>query len=96
MKNKKVLCCDFCFEKIAKKNSTAASLWLDLCELQDTCYILGVMVPDNHLLHLLETMGFITTTETEDMLLMKVHGKEEEYFGSFFCGGLCGRRIKEV
>jgi hypothetical protein len=74
---------------IAKRNTTAARWWLDLCAIQDTCSLFALIIPDNPYLELLEALGFITTTETMSMIIVKVHGKEQDGLGSFFCGGMC-------
>lgn len=85
------LCCDECFELIAKRSTNAARLWLDLCHIQDTCALFGLAIQDNPYLQLLEILGFITTTDVMDLIVVKVHGKEVDPLGSFFCGGNCGR-----
>lgn len=85
------LCCDECFDLIAKRSGQAARLWLDLCEVQNTCTLFGLRMDDNALLQLLEILGFITTTDTIDCIVVRVHGKKEDGLGSFFCGGNCGR-----
>lgn len=85
------LCCDECFELLAKRSSLAATLWLDLCDIQITCSIFGLAIEDNDFLQMLEMLGFITTTDTPRYIVVKVHGKKEDALGSFFCGGQCGR-----
>lgn len=85
------LCCDECFALIAKRSTPAARWWLDLCHIQETCSIFGLAIPDNQILQLLEQLGFITTTETMNMIVVKVHGREEDALGTFFCGGRCGQ-----
>lgn len=85
------LCCDDCFELIAKRNTTAAKWWLDLCSIQDLHSIFGLKILDNEFLQLLEHLRFITTTETQELIVVKVHGKKTDSLGSFFCGGNCGR-----
>ena len=85
------LCCDDCFCMIAKRSTTAAKLWLDLCEIQNTCQCFGLAILDNPYLQLLESYGFITTTDTQHLIVVKVHGKEDDVLGSFFCGGKCGQ-----
>jgi hypothetical protein len=85
------LCCDECFDLLAKRSPRAARLWLDLCEIQNTCALFGLKIHDNELLQLLEILSFITTTDTKEVIVVKVHGKVEDTLGSFFCGGNCGR-----
>ena len=88
--SKSGLCCDGCFRLIAKKNTVSAKLWLDLCEIQAQCNIFGLVMPDNSYLRLLETLRFITTTDTPSFIVVKVHGEQEDELGPFFCGGKCG------
>ncbi len=83
------LCCDKCFFLIAERNATAAKLWLDLCQVQENCLCFGLKLLDNPYLELLEELRFITTTDTKDMILVKVQGIAFDEAGAFFCGGLC-------
>lgn len=87
------LCCDQCFQMIAQKSTSSARLWLDLCSIQETCSIFGVRILDQNSASLdaLEHMRFITTTDIDELIVVKVHGKREDEQGSFFCGGFCGR-----
>lgn len=86
------LCCERCFKSIAKNSTNAARLWLDLCSIQETCSIFGIRLIDESVsLENLEHMGFITTTDIEELIVVKVHGKQEDPQGVFFCGGKCGR-----
>lgn len=84
------LCCDECFDLLAKRSVVAARMWLDLCEIQNNCSLFALRIDDSDYLQLLEFLGFITTTDTADLIVVKVHGKEQDYLGSFFCGGNCG------
>lgn len=84
------LCCDDCFAMLAKRSTRAAKLWLDLCDAQRRYGIFGLVTPDTTpSLLLLEHMGFITTTDTRDLIVVKVHGQEDDQLGAFFCGGKC-------
>lgn len=83
------LCCDQCFELLAKRSTKAARLWIDLCEIQSTCSIFGLRIEDNPLLQLLEVLQFITTTDVMNLIIVKVHGQKEDGLGPFFCGGNC-------
>lgn len=84
------LCCDVCFALIAKRSTTAAKLWLDLCEIELCAKVFGLLVPDLPEFQLLEHLGFITTTETSNLIIVKIHGKRKDSLGDFFCGGKCG------
>ncbi len=83
------LCCEKCFAKIAKRNTKAARIWLNLCEIQKTSSVFGIYMPDIPEFRVLEKLGFITSTETNEMILIKVHGKKVDSLGLFFCGGNC-------
>lgn len=85
------LCCDECFDLLAKRSTVAAKLWLDLCEIQEKCRIFGLRIEESAHLQLLEHLGFIITTDAEGLTVIKVFGKEEDSLGNFFCGGKCGR-----
>lgn len=84
------LCCDRCFELLAKRSTNAAKLWLDLCEIQSTCQIFALKIEDDAYFQLLETLRFITTTDFYNVMIVKVHGQEYDALGPFFCGGNCG------
>ena len=85
------LCCDECFEMLAKRSTAAARMWLDLCDIQSTCSLFALRIDDNDYMQLLEYLGFITTTDVPNLIVVKVHGQENDALGSFFCGGNCGR-----
>lgn len=82
------ICCHKCFRLIANKSTNAARLWLEICEEVTRCEILSTDV-ENTPLRVLEAFGFITTTDTIDNVLIKVHGKSFDEIGVFFCGGKC-------
>ncbi len=85
------LCCDACYDLIAKRSEPAARIWLDLCEVQARGSIFGLKIDDNEYFLLLETLGFILTTDTKEYILFKVLGKGVDALGAFFCGGRCDR-----
>ena len=74
---------------IAQKSPRAARLWLDLCEVHMNSGFFGFKMPDNPSLQTLETMRFITTTETSNMILVKVHGHYFDDGDTLFCGDKC-------
>jgi hypothetical protein len=86
--SKPTFCCDSCFEMIARENAHAAKLWLDMCDLYLHSTLFGIM-EDSPSVRLLETKRFITTTETPNMLLVKVHGYQSDDESAFFCVGDC-------
>lgn len=83
------LCCDSCFELIARRSTNAAKLWLDLCELEMKLERFGLRTPDFPTLSLLESMGFIVTTDIPGIIIVKVHGRRKDSLGTYFCGGKC-------
>jgi hypothetical protein len=90
-----VLCCDTCFEAIACHSADAAKLWIDLCGIKGVWGdVFGIPSNDcgvikSSYLRLLETMKFITTTENLDVILIKVHGMQNDASGVYFCIGKC-------
>lgn len=83
------LCCESCFEIIAKYNTHTAALWLDLCELQLHSPVFGLWTEECEELRLLEILGFIVTTETPNIIIVKVKGERCDNQGPYFCGGNC-------
>ena len=83
------ICCNECFDLIARKSTISAKLWLDLCDLYIKSNIFGLRSEDFRELRILELLGFIITTETPDIILVKVQGQCEDYQGVYFCGGFC-------
>lgn len=83
------LCCDECFDIIAKESTTAAHMWLDFCEFQITLPIFCLVTPFLNSIKLLENMGFILTTETQDIIIVKVLGRKDDLAGPYFCCGRC-------
>lgn len=57
---KMISACSHCFKKIAKKNTMAARMWLDLC---DNFQFICICRQDNKIIKSLEKQGFIVTTE---------------------------------
>lgn len=87
----KLLCCDKCFERVAKKNVSSARMWLDLCRvseeegdyfaLMDTQYFdIGCLE-----LRVLENLGYITTTESSNMLRLRMNGRRQDDAATYFC-----------
>lgn len=86
------LCCDSCFGLIAKRSTSAAKLWLDLCDLEITCgSLFGLKSSDFPTLRLLEILGFVLTTDTPQIIIVRVKGKRHDAMGTYFCGGTCGQ-----
>ncbi len=84
------LCCDSCFESIASRSTVCARLWLNLCDIQITSLKpFGLILEDFPTLRLLEILGFIVTTDTPQVILIKVLGRKDDAYGTYFCGGKC-------
>lgn len=86
------LCCEKCFEMIARNSTGAAKLWLDLCELQLHSEVFGIKTQDFVTLRLLEVLGFIVTTDTPEVIVIKVKGQKLDGSEPYFCGGKCRPR----
>lgn len=85
------MCCGQCFGLIARRDTKAAKLWLDLCELRMHSPIFGLVMDDCPELRVLERLRFIVTTDTPEVIFVKVKGHQRDAIGSFFCGGDCDR-----
>jgi hypothetical protein len=71
---------------IAQQNTAAARLWLDLCELLLKSRLSGLKILDTPELKLLETMRVISTTETNDMIIVKIFSLISDGEEVLFCG----------
>lgn len=89
MKMTKAICCEHCFHFISKKNQAAGALWLELCDLKILHGKFGLHLEDFKELALLEQLGFITTTETKNLILVRVNCEKYDADGRFFCGSNC-------
>ncbi len=89
MMSKADLCCGLCFELIARQSLKAAKLWVELCNIRRRSYLFGLMIQDTENLQLLEQMRFITTTETDEMIIVKMPPALEDEAGAYFCRGDC-------
>ncbi len=88
------ICCGECFDIIAKRSLKAATLWISLCEIQTNSSIFGLRTKDFPALRILEILGFIRTTDTPDIIIIKVLGQQEDNDGVFFCGGHCEKNMQ--
>lgn len=81
------VCCEQCFEAIAKKSTRAAKIWMDFCsECCQNGELLQIKNADSPEIRLLETNGFLVTSERPNTLVVKVLGhimsEDNEHF---FC-----------
>lgn len=84
------MCCSKCFQKICMQSISAGKLWLHLCEIQATTFMNPVSgEKGSKELAILEKMGFITTTDVNDHIVVKVHGMQQDEEGIYFCIGNC-------
>ena len=82
-------CCEHCLESIARESTIAARMWAVLCEMQVNGYVLHIPNYNYISLALLERLGFITTTDHEKTLSVRVHGQKSDGECDFFCTGKC-------
>ena len=81
------ICCDRCFEMIASRSTSAARLWIDLCNIySEHC---PLKMDDVSTLRILELLGFVLTSEDPEFVQVKVNGKKTDSMGTYFCGGKC-------
>jgi len=73
------VCCSQCFDFIARKDTTAAKLWLDACAF--CVKFEGIFkLKENRVPHTikhfrcLEELGFITTADGDDAVKVRVNG----------------------
>jgi hypothetical protein len=85
--SKYFICCEKCFETIGKHNTRAAKLWMDLCAMKlETNDILRFKTPDFPELRVLERQGFLTSTDEENCIAVKINGHMNSITGEhFFC-----------
>ena len=85
------LCCDRCFDSLAKKSTKAAKLWMDLCAIHaQEVGVFGLLnMEDSPHLRAIELERFVTTTETNIMVTVKVHGLYRDEKGFYYCPRSC-------
>ena len=85
--NNSFVCCEQCFKTIGKRNVRAARLWLDFCAMKlqkgDYIYLKPQDFPE---LRVLETLGFLMSTDTDESIVVRVNGYMHTDDGAhFFC-----------
>lgn len=86
--SKYFICCEQCFEDIGKRNTRAAKLWMDFCAMHMNYdqEIFSLNTLDFPELRVLETLGFLVSTDQERNLAVKVNGYCKSMDGDhFFC-----------
>ena len=85
------LCCEKCFNMIAKRDANTAKFWMHLCDIQNmTNGILGLKTDDFPQLRKLELARLIITREVPGMILVHVKVKDAHSDSPYYCGGSCG------
>jgi len=88
--SKPIICCERCLEKIGRINATAASFWVNICEVP-----IGVpiLISEDHIhIKTLESLGYLVSTDVQnDLIQIVVKGIEYQYEGDYFfvCTGNC-------
>jgi len=74
------MCCNQCFENLAKKDTTAAKLWIDLCAYACKLGVFGFVEARTHHsinpLRTLESMGYLKSADGLDMVKMRMMGHQ--------------------
>ena len=85
--NKNFTCCQECYDVLREKSSQTADLWMLLCKYRlIEGNIIHCFIPELPELRILENLGFIVTTEKEDIIAVKVRGYLLSVDGEpFFC-----------
>jgi hypothetical protein len=69
------LCCNHCFEEIAKRDTRAARMWLDLCSVYHAVQgVFAIKDIEDRPLRFLERGGFVTSTEDGSHIAIRVNG----------------------
>ncbi len=71
----RIVCCEICFERLAKKSTSAARIWLDLCRLRmEKGEVFELIAQDFSELHTLELLGYVVTTDYPNRIGVFVNG----------------------
>jgi hypothetical protein len=81
------VCCERCAETIGMRNARAVRLWMDFCALRlQQGEVVLLRSHDFPELRVLETMGFLISTDQENFLAVKVRGHLHTSEGDhYFC-----------
>lgn len=85
--SKYIICCQSCFDDIAKKSTTSARLWMDFCAARmENQMPLQLKGPDCPQIRILEQMGFLISTDRKNSISIKVNGYMNTEDGEhYFC-----------
>lgn len=85
--DKYYIACEHCFNRLSEKSPLVAKTWMELCALaMTTGEVIATTNKDFPELRVLETMGFIVSTESTDGLTIRVLGHGNTISGEhFFC-----------
>lgn len=81
------ICCEKCFEVIAKRNTTCARLWMDLCAIRlkrgEYVELYSLDFPE---LRILEKLGFVVSTDRPEKICIRIKGYSQTPDGEdLFC-----------
>lgn len=85
------VCCERCFETLAKRSTKAAKIWIDLCQSYMNIPGLFSVEGQTEQVRILETLGFVITTDCSDdvysnYIILKVNGHHKDAYGeNYFC-----------
>lgn len=83
MMKSKARCCNQCVEMIARRSTSAARMWMDLCSYSmEFARLHFKQEEDGYELRLLEQLGMVTSTDVDDRIVLKVNGLNP---GNIFC-----------
>lgn len=72
-------CCELCFRELYMKSPKAARHWLDLCSLEWAPARPFHIAKETDNIHLLESMGFIITFETDRHIFYRLQGVYDDF-----------------
>jgi hypothetical protein len=93
MMSEAFLCCDYCFEKVALRNTKMAKFWIDLCAIYGKNKgNFGLILNDEFAdtaIRTLETMGYLVSTDNDKGIVIHMNGEGLDENGFYFCPGDC-------
>ncbi len=85
--SKYFICCEQCFETIGRRSTNAARLWMDFCAMKlSEGSVVELDMSDFPELRVLETLGFLVSTDRLNTIAVRVNGHMSNQDGEhFFC-----------